>query len=320
MSMREEINKTKEYVEDIYSMLAFKGATSIPDEKNIKNIAQTINSIKVGGDGETEKPQQTHNYLMLYDGTLGEAGANGVNVCADVTGGWELNMHVPSNHSKGTANLGSNSLYLETIYKSSAIMSTFTTANSIDIEGFEKIAIISNVEFVGLSTTTWNGSFLGDKKTCTSTNGHSESVWLGFPTSNLNFVRSASLSTLNGKNFYLQGYISATDRDGIAKCAVYGMFIVKKDNYQPVLDLAGIKNAYTDENDICADESAINMILNSEEAIKYMIYNCTGTFMLAFIQSTTAMACLNNSLNKTILYGNEVWLKFLIMLSQGVKK
>ena len=36
--------------------------------------------------GNIEK-NQVHNYLMLYDGTLGEAGETGANVCAVVTGG-----------------------------------------------------------------------------------------------------------------------------------------------------------------------------------------------------------------------------------------
>ena len=91
--------------------------------------------------------------------------------------------------------------------------------------------------------------------------------------------------------------------------------MLKQDLYQSILNLAGIPTTYADENALCADGTAMAIILNNKKAVEYMIYNCTGTFMLAFINSSTALTALNNSVYKTLIQANEHWSKFLTFVA-----
>ena len=78
-----------------------------------KGIARLVKKAYVGVDGKAKlfwdgsQEEQLVNYLMLYDGSLGEAGENGANVCADVTGGYEINSILMSGYAKGTVTFNS---------------------------------------------------------------------------------------------------------------------------------------------------------------------------------------------------------------------
>lgn len=310
-------------LEGLYNKVTVTGDIDLLPE-NIKSGVEIfgVTGTLTAESGETEKPEQVHNYLMLYDGSLGEGGYYDGNGCYDITGGWELNANVSidQGYSSGVANSCTNSLYLEVVNNGKTEQSTFTTAKTINIEGCKKIAIIANTDFVDFTVTTWNALYLGDIKNCTDVNEQTESIWIGIPVDWVGVnIHSVDLVETTIKDFYLQGYISASHNGGSAKCAIYGLFMVKEDDYQPLLDLAGIENIYDNEEALCSDDVAINSILENEEAVKYMIYNCTGTFMLAFIQSKMALKSLNYSPYKTMFYGNEVWLKFLMMMSQELK-
>lgn len=96
---------------------------------------------------------------------------------------------------------------------------------------------------------------------------------------------------------------------------LYTCFLVKQDDYVGLLNLANLDpSEYSSEKAICQSAEAIDKILNSEKAIEYMIYNCTGTFMITFIANTDCLTKLNSSQYKTMVYANEHWNKFLAMV------
>ena len=97
---------------------------------------------------------------------------------------------------------------------------------------------------------------------------------------------------------------------------LYNLILCKQDNWEELCTLAGLTSSdYTDEATLCADSTAISTILNNKEAVKYMIYNCTGSFMAEFIASSTALTNLNDSTYKTLIHANEHWSKFLNMVA-----
>lgn len=107
--------------------------------------------------------------------------------------------------------------------------------------------------------------------------------------------------------------VSPYSKTAGAKC--YGIFLVKQDNWQGLCAKAGIDaSAYTDEAALCADVSAMGAILGNSSAVSYMVANCTGSFMAAFIASSTALSAYSASAYKSVIDNNEHWAKFLSML------
>lgn len=312
---------TEQVMEGLYNKVTVAGDAELLPE-NIKSGVEIFGVTGTLTAGSEEKVEQIHNYLMLYDGSLGDASPDGLNVCSKITGGWELNKSIPEGeYVEGVGHFGFNSIYLEAMYHGEEYptMTTFSTVNTINIEGYEKIGIILNSEFIELNLYVWNKLFLGDVKDCINTDTQTEYIVLDYPELPGAHLVSADLNTTNLKDFYVQGHISCTGLEGLAKSSIYGVFLVKQDDYQPILNLAGITETYDSEIAICENDIVISTILENEEAVDYIVHNCTGTFMLTFIQSPMCLDILNKSSYKTKFYGNEVWLKFLIMMSQEVK-
>lgn len=268
---------------------------------------------------EPEQPQ-VHNYLMLYDGTLGEAGENGANVCVDVTGGWEANNSeiLGSDYLAGQVNynIGNISFLASKNTGEQNRQAGIITRNTVNMSEYKKIGALIYPSLTNPNKYNWGAVVVSQNKVFST--GEYVVVMGSSDLSNVNnkkVLKSADISNMMNKNNYLTAYVSTTAGNSPATMNFYSSFLVKQDDYQPILDLAGITTTYTDEASICASQTAMTAILNNKEAIDYMVHNCTGTFMLAFLQTETALNALNSSPYKVLVYQNDVWIKFLSMVA-----
>lgn len=86
--------------------------------------------------------------------------------------------------------------------------------------------------------------------------------------------------------------------------------LFKPDNWAELSNLIEIEA--TSISDIL-DNSVT--LLSNKKAVEYMMYNCTGDFMMNAIMSETFLTALNNSQYKTMIMANEHWSKFLSMVA-----
>lgn len=95
-----------------------------------------------------------------------------------------------------------------------------------------------------------------------------------------------------------------------ASVSIHGVLLTKQDDYATLAKKAGITASSID--DVL---SASETLLSNKSAVNYMIYNCTGDFMVSAIQSSTFLTALNSSPYKELVYANEHWAKFLAMVA-----
>lgn len=315
MSLQDVRVKLETGLNDIYTALEEKSAT-IPEQKNLINVAPAIRSITGGGGEEPEQPQ-VHNYLMLYDGTLGEAGENGANVCADVTGGYKIGREGTTYWEELGPIYNPDNLYLNSDNSAGGIAglhywSSFISNNLINLKSYLYAVSLAYGHVTSNSVCQVKTAMYQVQDT---SNSNRLEIFSSKSTNYINNSKqlcSVNISDLIEAYF---GGVASEEGQNVSQLKIYSSFLVKQDDYQPILDLAGITTTYTDEASICASQTAMTTILNNKESIDYMVHNCTGTFMLAFLQSETALNALNASPYKVLVYQNDVWIKFLSMVA-----
>ena len=253
--------------------------------------------------------EQLVNYTMLYD-----AGDE----CIDVTGGWSVTSSRSGDITKNESNL-----YFTNTKSGTDYSTHITTINSIDNSNYKYLywsymitAYGSNghlESFIQHATDTYvkpcyrrvksGGVPLNVKKFETgrfTTSGVLEEKEV---VSNYSSPRTVRVNFSVGVGTGLKAY-------------VYNVLYAKQDNWQELCTIAGLNSSnYADETALCADSTAIATILNSQDAVNFMIYNCTGTFMCEFVANSTCLTALNESSYKTIIQANEHWNKFLNMVA-----
>lgn len=256
-----------------------------------------------------ETVNQVVNYTMLYDGSLGSAGENGANVCSEVTGGYAVNPKDVDDYEKSDVIFSDNYIELNAVRNNINKMSSFGTKNLLNLSNYKKVAnIISG--YSSSSTSVFNSFYFSSERGYVSSANRISPLFSNYINTNKTLY---SLDIDIEENYYFSGFHSMVSK-GNSYLRLHNAFLVKQDNFQPILDLAGITTAYTDEASICADSTVMTTILNNEEAVNYMLLNCTGTFMLAFIQSSTALTALASSPYVKNVHLNAHWLKFLNFL------
>lgn len=249
---------------------------------------------------------------MLYD--FGDE-------CTELTGGWDSTIF-------GTGLVEKNSSYMEI----RSLRATAYTVNKINLSGYVKMASF-NALTQGRTDVTTDTScqwFIAEE-TLNIGNGLIDKDWnFNWKKSHNKFRQGTSgycnfindLTMFSGQPIELnEDYYIGVMADGMANSTatfidLYNLAILKQDNWQELCAIAGLTSSdYTDEATLCANSTAISTILNNKEAVKYMIYNCTGTFMTEFINSSVALEELNNSTFKTTIQANEHWNKFLNMVA-----
>ena len=255
------------------------------------------------------KQQQLVNYTMLYD--YGDE-------CNDITGGWvkyELtddDYLVISKEADGLL----HKLYTTSSSSYPRNYGGFKTANEIDFSQYVKFgAITSNRgsgyvydRFVFAQTdgpTTTDGNIDNAIKIYDYYNDGSTYTTKRIEIMNLAIKSLTKLCTFITSYSFTKNTMT-----------VNAMMAYKQDNWQELCTLAGLTASnYTDESALCSNNTAITTILNNEEAVKFMICNCTGTFMATAVLSSVFLTALNNSPYNTIIQANRHWNKFLAMVA-----
>lgn len=110
-----------------------------------------------------------------------------------------------------------------------------------------------------------------------------------------------------------------TETDGIFRATVSGRdrflsfkswFLTEPDDWQTLASKAEI--SASSMSDLIANAETL---LSNKSAVEFMVYNCTGDFMVSALQSDTFLSALESSDNKNVVYENEHWAKFLNLLS-----
>lgn len=276
-----------------------------------KNIVQAIQIAE----------EQLVNYVMVYD--------NG-NECSDITGTWQ-GRQGDTRYPSGTFSKEATCLRYGRESTSSYGEGIYYTVNNIDITDYVGYDAKVHVCYLGKSTSydAWSTNAVFQSSMTTT----SPIYFIDSPHVEGNRIYSRSVSL--GSTHFHHLLFSAVDNNtsmnrascklGLATwCGAWGnasmgvktyeAYIYKQDNWQELCRKANLSpDNYNDEDALCADSAAMQAILFNENAIKYMLTQCTGSFMTTFIRTTTALNTLESSSFKTQVYANEHWAKFLNM-------
>ena len=254
MSLQDVRVKLETGLDDIYTALEEKEAT-IPVQKNLVNVAPAIRSITGGGG-----VNQVVNYTMLYDGSLGSAGKNGANLCSEVTGGYaEI---TDSAYEKGTVTFNSNNLYLYASKPPTGLnyISCVSTENLINTSSYSKIGVLATASYESFDLCRTLVSLKNDFSI-----DYNEDNTLAtiidrdiVEENSLNGIKHLFVKDIsNISSAYLGLRLLSLGSTGKAKTElkVYATYLFKQDNFQQILDLAGITTTYTEEANAEVEEA-----------------------------------------------------------------
>lgn len=250
-----------------------------------------------------KKPEyeQLVNYTMLYD-----AGDE----CEDVTGGWENSY----TQGGGTFTKNTDNLYLYA--KGPTYKKCCATVNTIDIDNYVNMYTKYKI---AISNQNYCPCWWGVTKVFESAiENDSDTIKRGWLSSENSFegFKSIDFSDVSSSNAYVAFKAQSNSISYSSTINIYEVFMVKQDNWEELCIIAGLTPSdYTDEVTLCADNTAIVTILSNKQAVEFMVYQCTGSFMAKAIQSSTFLTALNSSDYGTLVYANEHWIKFLNMVA-----
>lgn len=284
-----------------------KDVNLIPMIGNKKVLRRYIGDKLVYGKEPTPY-EQVVNYLMLYDGSLGDTE---LNECKDVTGGWDLTYTNNENYAKKVA---SDTYIGVTAKYSGSTKAKIATNNTIDLTNYKEYGFI--VDSAGSDKTAHNYyrqvGFVSDSSFLTNTVYSNDTqirnlMEVGTQT-DIFYVQDLT----DAKGEYYAYAMAGIDQYDMPETKVYikNAFVAKQDDWSTLANLAGIEATTIDE--ILTNSETL---LNNKETVEFMIYNCTGDFMANAIRSETFLTALNNSAYKTTIQANEHWNKFLNMVA-----
>lgn len=259
---------------------------------------------------EPPKYEQLVNYTMLYD--RGDE-------CTDVTGGWDKYFTNFNSFWTVTGALTKNSdniQFLDEVALGYHTYKVLFTNSAININGFVGALIVSELvrKTAGKTTGVFNVEF--ELKTTPTDAGatykrlsytlYDKSSGIG---KNVNAINFSDYITDYSTTELYAGFIANT-QDYICNAKAYALAFFKEDDWQTLASIAGI--TANSINDILTNSSTL---LSNEEAVNYMTYNCTGSFMASAVASETFLTALNSSAYNTTIQANEHWNKFLSMVA-----
>lgn len=255
-----------------------------------------------------ESYEQLVNYTMIYDGTLGESGESGSNVCFDFTGGiLPVAEYVTVSQSGSSVKPGLNfetdHMYMFMGYSHSGYIErgSIRTNNRIDVS-----------EYIGYGISTDLQG--GTAKACGSTSNSDK--YSAINTVDIPKGKSAlSLKCSDFSNQYFRVQYWVSGKDSLA-LSIFCWWLYKQDDWQTLCEKAGIDtNLYSTEAALCSDSEAVMAILSNEDAVKFMVAQCTGSFMIEALSNETFLSVLGLNYNRIHVLGNEHWSKFMEIYS-----
>lgn len=250
--------------------------------------------------GKEINTSQVINYLMLYDYGY---------ECVDVTGGWSTY----GLYGSPTISKNSDHLYIDIPrgWKTGA----FGMGKQVNFAGYSLLfARYSGKGFYDSAADIYNRaiSVRTDKHVVSSygswNDGSNVGVDMRLTGAQKEHIETRSLENAQESYYVNCGLNIGNGHSGTLK--VFALALTKSDDWESLANLAGVTASSID--DILTNSGTL---LNNENAVKFMIYNCTGDFMVSAIQSSTFLTALNNSPYKTLIQANEHWNKFLNMVA-----
>ena len=252
------------------------------------------------------------NYLMLYD--FGDE-------CEEITGGWsdpktfEGNAVIKKNDrdiSIKSAILGGSNPAKQLAYTA--------TLNKVDISAYNSLhaKAVTNAVYSSEYGHNVSGLIAGTIDTLSTSYPMSfkdYAIFDGEPnTDTLPYIKSDSLGYRDSSYlvmaFQLWTFVSPS---GSIDAKYQALWLTAEDDWKTLCRKAGI-DAPENLTTLIGDTESIRTILANENAIRYMIANCTGSFMTLFIESSDCLSALEASPYKELIYANKHWSKFLAMV------
>lgn len=254
---------------------------------------------------------QVVNYTMLYD-----AGDE----CVDVTGGWEAftNSAASGYITKNATNLVATSTKTT---GTTNWLNGANTVNYLDLNHYYGVVAVLESGGGSSSQNSNNSYHFAQFRRSAIMSGKFSDPYTAVTISNpANTWRLPNTAVLTGKNAYYNN-LSDLNRSSLLRPAIgtfagfttmYGFALVLQDDWQTLCEKAGLDPAaYADEAALCADADALRAIFYQPAVLRWMVKNCTGSFMAAFIASSVALGVYSISVNRGIVNQNEHWAKFL---------
>lgn len=257
--------------------------------------------------------EQLVNYTMLYDSG---------DECTALTGGWER-----YGYNSGVFEKNADHIYATGVGNAKNT-NGFGTVNSVSVNGHSKLCMIIKADYEDVDTgrnaysTCWSagtgsGKFDGDYENVVQYLIEDANDGTG---TEYCVVRNHNNSWLNMKKLVVSDLSSLTSfyptaiyqnwwKVGTWPLTVYSAFMTEADDWQTLANKAGITASSI--SDIITNAETL---LSNKGAIQFMVAQCTGDFMVAALQSETFLAALEASPNKSLVYANEHWSKFLALL------
>ena len=245
--------------------------------------------------------EQIVNYTMLYD-----AGDE----CEEVTGGWESNKLVlTSGWTAGTVTFDNSHVKLSKASgeKKSA---TITTKNVIDLSPYNSVVF-----------KTFDGSFgtycsariylntLGDDYCSSGVRLYETNERVTSPV-----ISTADISAYKeSKMFSLIVTDNGSGGSGSATLSLSNMLLTKPDDWQTLCTKAKV-TAPSDLSTLIADTTSLSTIFSNEDAVRFMVAQCTGDFMVSVLNDSSALEALKASPYLNIVVANTHWAKFAMMI------
>ena len=259
-------------------------------------------------------PDQVINYMLLYDGSLGDAI---LNQCTNVTGGYVATNYYHNNEAgNGTPTLtfNTNNMYYKMTAPSSGTKraSVFTAQGIANIDDYilfgikhyfhnTKDASSVNYDMVRITPSPVYGEnpYTPDK------------VFIQITAkTDVNALQTAPISI--DDNEYLQ-FVMWSTMNHTYEGNIYDMFICKADDTAELATKCGLTNTTTDT--ILASTTDISTLFSTYVNVAYLSRICTGDFMAKAITNSGFMSAYNASSFKSVLDANTHWAKFLAMIA-----
>lgn len=256
---------------------------------------------------------QVINYLMLYDGSLGDAT---LNQCPSVTGGYVGTSYYYDNNS-GTAapslTFNTSNMYYKMTAPSSGTKtgSVFTIQGIANIDDYILFGIKHYFHHTKNATTTYDMvRILPSPVYGTNTYGSDKIFMQLSAATDVNTLQTASISIAD--NDYLQ-FVMWSTSNHTYEGNIYDMFIAKADDTAELAAKCGLTNTTTDT--ILASSADISTLFSTQANVTYLGLICTGDFMVKAITNSDFMSAYNASYFKSVLDANTHWAKFLAMVA-----
>ena len=238
-----------------------------------------------------EEYEQIVNYTMLYD--EGDE-------CEEITGGWQA-MNTSTSYTKvGTLTKNdSNMVYTVSGGSTEAGIGTVSTISLSEYNTFGVLGLYTNLT-------------AADCGLLTIAKGVSAGLHQYERISTSTSITNPTIMLMTFNDVYKTGH-------PVYMCTYGGTiqmskaFILKSDDIPTLCTKAGVGYP-SDLATLIADTTSLSTIFNNEDAVRFMVAQCTGDFMVSVLSNEAAVEALKASPYLNLVVANPHWAKFAMMI------